>query len=1442
MAKKKKFSDRDRAPAPPQQQTRPAARPVAEETDFPSLGGPSQPAPQAVAPIRAATAPAPVPTARPVVSVPQSPPPQAGYSGGQSSSVSESGDQKAPEKPSELAEKLQKKLTLSTPRRNHRAFPKRPKDPVVGQSVPLLTNHFLITVGKKTLAYHYDIEVERAFKKPVEDPNVVDKEVVESTLAVKKQNKFSRKIGTNLNRKIFQQMIEAYSQTRGQHFHGIRAVYDGQKNMFTSRQLTANPIRVEVSLKEGDRTSDFFVNIKLVETNNTIDLSILNDYKEGKTCDDEAVKKSILFINTLLRHQASMDLIPIGQSIFTRQPGQHLSPVLDLSYGIYTSVRNLMAGPTLNVDRSAAAFIKPTDVKIIIDYILKGDLGLIPRLTPYQMRNIKRELSGLQVEAKHISYQGSTGEYYRKYRIIGLSDKPANEEMFEWSETDKETRMVSVVQYFHLKYNIRLRYPKMPCLLVGNPTKPSKLPLEVCKIVSHQRVRRSLTNTERSEMTRISGQQQPHQRFGLIEDHVINQFHSNESIGVKNKQFLFEFSIDISKQLLTVGSKVIAAPSLKYRGNKTVSPRDGEWEMFRVRAEFFRAASKDLCSQAEEMGMRTQAHKMVANIPEFKQDTFAIIKNKISKMPLKAILFITPVKTHPYSDTIYSEIKLLGDVQNGLTTQCVNAANLWDGRQTDPRRRRKWNRSYLRQLMLKVNPKLGGINVALMDSALMPEIFKQKSLMIVGADVNHPAPGDKVEPSISAVVGSYDNDYYDHTIGLNVCRIVEELSEAQQMPSGESGLLYTITKLQPKSREEMITQLDSMFVELLKNYQKHNKCLPERVVFFRDGVSEGQFQHVIDHEYPLIAEAFAAINAKHKPKITFLVAQKRHHTRFMTKEGRNVAPGTVVDNGVTHKSDFDFYLCSQAGRIGTSRPAHYYVLADENGFKADDMCKMTYYLCHIYQRCTKSVSLPAPVFYADLAAYRAKVLISGLQRGSDTASVVSSGGEGDGEDGGGDAPQEISLDFVTLHEINAMANNTQEMTSRDGESLVTDENGTGGEGPAFDPNNIDLNLTANASREIPKGGMLYGEYLHIDRLLSCQEPVTRSTRNEVHDEHLFIITHQAYELWFKQILCEIDSVRQIMNRRDVDETNMLVITSRLNRVVLILKLLVDQVTILETMTPLDFMEFRNFLSPASGFQSVQFRLMENKLGVKNELRTNYGKLHYLKIFENPKVIDLIKQSEQEPSLCDLLQLWLERTPGLEKHEFDFWEKYKKVVNQLMDQIKTDADNESEEQQKALLMDEWKRKTELFDSIFDVNKHNALMARGDRRFTHKALQGALMVSLYKDEPRFNQPFHILMLLMDIDSLITKWRYNHVEMVLRMIGAHQFGTGGSSGYHYLRSTLSDRYKVFVDLFNLSTFLIPRTHIPPLTPKMKRRLAVMDDIDIADELDVNDVDINH
>ncbi|EZA49883.1 hypothetical protein DMN91_011631 [Ooceraea biroi] len=380
-------------------------------------------------------------------------------------------------------------------------------------------------------------------------------------------------------------------------------------------------------------------------------------------------------------------------------------------------------------------------------------------------------------------------------------------------------------------------------------------------------------------------------------------------------------------------------------------------------------------------------------------------------------------------------------------------------------------------------------------------------------------------------------------------------------------------------------------------------------------------------------------------------------------------------------------------------------------------------------------------------------------------------------------------------------------------------------------------------------GLLYGEYLHLDKILSAQRLLSAEYSDEVHDEHLFIITHQAYELWFKQIIFELDSVRALFssNAHDahdahngtmnnssannqengvshvLNETKTLEILKRLNRIVLILKLLVDQVTILETMTPLDFMAFRDYLCPASGFQSLQFRLLENKLGVKQEHRVKYNQ-SYMRVFgRDPAAIEAIKRSEEEHSLSTLVQRWLTRTPGLETDDFDFWGKYKRSVEKMLSEQEQTANAQTKQQIKEHLLANVRSRQAVFDTIFNESLHNALVSRGERRFSHGALQGAIMITLYRDEPRFSQPHQILMALMDIDSLITKWRYNHVIMVQRMIGSQQLGTGGSSGYQYLKSTLSDRYKVFLDLFNLSTFLIPRHMIPPLTKQMKTKLSI-------------------
>ncbi|XP_077494606.1 protein argonaute-2-like isoform X6 [Amblyomma americanum] len=194
-----------------------------------------------------------------------------------------------------------------------------------------------------------------------------------------------------------------------------------------------------------------------------------------------------------------------------------------------------------------------------------------------------------------------------------------------------------------------------------------------------------------------------------------------------------------------------------------------------------------------------------------------------------------------------------------------------------------------------------------------------------------------------------------------------------------------------------------MIKEFLLAFYRTTGHKPDRIVFYRDGVSEGQFLEVRNREVSAIRLACAEMSPTetYEPPLTFIVVQKRHHVRFMPandRDGvgkfRNVPPGTTVDSVVTHPLDFDFFLWSHFGIQGTSRPAHYYTVWDGSQFSADDLQELSFYLCHTYSRCARSVSIPAPVYYAHLAAFRAKQHIASKL---DTSGVVreSSGGCGD---------------------------------------------------------------------------------------------------------------------------------------------------------------------------------------------------------------------------------------------------------------------------------------------------------------------------------------------------------------------------------------------------------------------------------------------------------------
>lgn len=358
-----------------------------------------------------------------------------------------------------------------------------------------------------------------------------------------------------------------------------------------------------------------------------------------------------------------------------------------------------------------------------------------------------------------------------------------------------------------------------------------------------------------------------------------------------------------------------------------------------------------------------------------------------------------------------------------------------------------------------------------------------------------------------------------------------------------------------------------------------------------------------------------------------------------------------------------------------------------------------------------------------------------------------------------------------------------------------------------------------------KGPVYYGDYLQLSKLLDSQLPLSKKfadeTNGECHDEMLFIIVHQVYELWFKQILHDLNSILDTFNQDYVPESELSGVVQKLARIKKIQPMLISQFDVLETMTPMDFLEFRDLLIPASGFQSVQFREIEIKLGLGTGDRLNVDREFFLgRLNEADKT--KLGEPESAPSLLKLVEKWLERVPFTQINNFNFWDEYQKAVESILrDDEATIIQNSahlSELQKKAQLENlEITRST--FRSLFDEKAHEDLINNKQRKLSQKAILNALFIMLYRDEPMLAQPFQILTSMMDIDENFTTWRYRHALLAQRMLGT-KIGTGGSSGHTYLKRA-ADNNRVFIDLFNLSTFLIPRSRLPVIPEEIKKQL---------------------
>lgn len=335
----------------------------------------------------------------------------------------------------------------------------------------------------------------------------------------------------------------------------------------------------------------------------------------------------------------------------------------------------------------------------------------------------------------------------------------------------------------------------------------------------------------------------------------------------------------------------------------------------------------------------------------------------------------------------------------------------------------------------------------------------------------------------------------------------------------------------------------------------------------------------------------------------------------------------------------------------------------------------------------------------------------------------------------------------------------------------------------------------------------YSDYLQLDQVLSAQFPESDRHGTPAHDEMLFIVIHQAYELWFKQVLHEVESVNLIMSSSMNDNSPELqTVVHRLSRVVTILKVLVQQVDIMETMTPMDFLEFRDLLRPASGFQSWQFKIIEARLGLRYESR--HGQEYYLSQLRTAQV-QLIREAEQKPTLLVLVNAWLERMPFF--NEPEYWTDYQQV-------------HVTEPGDKHLF---WNDYQQIFEStLSEVERSNAslferrMFIDGIGSLSPKACRAALFIMLYRGYPVLQLPFQLLNSLLEIDEQLSTWRYRHMNMVQRMIGS-RVGTGGSTGKEYLRGAV-EKHFIFSDISALTSFLINRQRLPALGAVMERRLG--------------------
>ncbi|KAF8791225.1 Protein argonaute-2-like protein [Argiope bruennichi] len=832
-------------------------------------------------------------------------------------------ERKAVDTVSALGIELKQKLAL-TP-----ALPAKPTPGKLGRPIKLIANLFNFQAPSGNI-YHYDVEISNSGR------SMTTRQLPPTPSAA----------------------------TPEEEFEGRHPAYDGMKNMYTREPLKiGKELKRDVYLEEavpgdprGKKKETFKITIKPVQKTETHDCAISLDPLHALFAGTvtSVPQEAVMAMETILRHGPCKHATPIGRSFYYPPLPQDIHPLgggLEIWFGYHQSFRLGQWKPLVNINITATAFYQKGPIlKFIADFLHIEDRELqqMKCLKDSDITKIGKQLKSARIEVIHLKYR-------RKYRVVNLTKDSAQNKIFNNTTADGQSVKMSVAQYFALNYT-PLKYPNLPCIQVNPENRGIFIPIEVCHLVEGQHFRAKLDDKQSAQMIRFTSQP-PKKRLEEIKE-TITSARFNEDPCVR------EFGLKVSTEPLSLEGRVLEPPDVIYKDNKKVTPHDGSWNI--KGRQYLKGAKINtwvllsfsninfcgypalerfaelLCRIAWEQGIVISHPAIIDIIDIHRRNIKSILTEVKDKYDANLVVIVVPAN----DKVVYGEIKHVAETMLGLNTQCIKDNNIVFN----------CNVPLVSNVCQKINAKTGGVNNTLTFDE--PPSIMRKPVIIIGADVTHPGPSVEMKPSIAACVGSLDYYPFRYAVKLSLQKSTNESKESI----------------------EIILNLKEMVIELLKRFYIHTRGKkPEKILFYRDGVSEGQFYQVKQEEVKSIREACTALESCYQPGITFIVVQKRHHVRFFPEDARtgvgkmrNVPPGTTVDTTVVHPLNYDFFLCSHFGLQGTSRPAHYTVIEDDNEFGSDDLQKLTYYLCHTFGRCTRSISIPTPVQYAHLAAFRAR--------------------------------------------------------------------------------------------------------------------------------------------------------------------------------------------------------------------------------------------------------------------------------------------------------------------------------------------------------------------------------------------------------------------------------------------------------------------------------------